>query len=75
MPEQVITLVAASARIFADVKTTEVKPMQMAMLDYFAEKRSDLINRLRDGKVLTDEIKESIIETAKEFKAGYKISG
>ena len=75
MPEQVITLVAATARIFADVKTTEVKPMQMAMLDYFAEKRSDLINRLRDGKVLTDEIKESIIETAKEFKAGYKISG
>ena len=75
MPEQVITLVAATARIFADVKPTEVKPMQMAMLDYFAEKRSDLINRLRDGKVLTDEIKESIIETAKEFKAGYKISG
>ncbi|MBR1441739.1 MAG: F0F1 ATP synthase subunit alpha, partial [Lachnospiraceae bacterium] len=58
MPEQVITLVAATARIFADVKTTEVKPMQMAMLDYFAEKRSDLINRLRDGKVLTDEIRE-----------------
>ncbi len=75
MPEQVITLVAATARLFADVKTTEVKPMQMAMLDYFAKKRSDLINRLRDGKVLTDEIKESIIETAKEFKAGYKISG
>ena len=75
MPEQVITLVAATARIFADVETAAVKDMQMAMLEYFKEKRSDVINRLRDGKQLTDEIKESIIETAKEFKAGYVISG
>lgn len=68
MPQQVITLVAANAQVFSDIAQKDVKKFQTDMLKYFEINCPDIISSIETGKVLTDEIKESIIDAALKFK-------
>ena len=67
MAEQVITLVAATNKLFLDVDIKKVKQTQMDMLAYFKDAEQDIIKEIEDGKVLTDDLKERILEAGKEF--------
>lgn len=67
MAHQVITLVVATEKLFLMVPVEKVKKAQMAMLNYFDNNALDVIKSLEEGKVLTDEIRDEIIATAKKF--------
>ena len=67
MAEQVITLVAATNKLFLNVDIKKVKQTQMDMLAYFKDEEPDVIKEIEEGKVLTDDLKEHILEAGKEF--------
>lgn len=67
MAEQVITLVAATKKLFLNVDIKKVKQTQMDMLAYFKDAEPDVIKEIEEGKVLTDDLKEHILEAGKEF--------
>lgn len=67
MAEQVITLVAATNKLFLNVDIRKVKQTQMDMLAYFKDAEPDVIKEIEEGKVLTDDLKEHILEAGKEF--------
>ncbi len=71
MAEQVITLVSANAHIFSDIETSKVKELQALLLADFHTNHNDLINQLETTKALGDDVKEAIVNTAKEFKVNY----
>lgn len=68
MPEQVITLVAATHKVFLDVEISKIKSFQMGMLEWMSGNRADLINEIAEKKALTDELIEEIVKAAKEYK-------
>lgn len=74
MAHQVITLVAATDKLFMNVKTENVKKAQEAMLEYFDREKPEIIKELEDKKVLTDELHGSITDAAKEFFANRPMS-
>ncbi len=69
MAEQVITLCAANNKLFMGIPTKDVKKFQMDMLDYVRDHNGEIIHKLEDKKVLTDELVEEIIRTVKEMKS------
>lgn len=69
MADQVITLVAATDRIFSDLPVTEVKSFQGRMLDYIHRIHGDIVNEINDTKALDDMLRQRICEAAREFKA------
>ena len=69
MAEQVITLVAANAHVFSDLEAAQVKPFQKEMLADFNMNHTDIINQLETTKSLSDDIKDSIVKAAENFKA------
>lgn len=71
MAEQVITLVSANAHIFSDMETSKVKELQALLLADFHTNHNDLINQLETTKALGDDVKEAIVNAAKEFKTNY----
>ena len=68
MAEQVITLVCANAHIFSEVPLEKVKQFRFDLLSELKLNHQDIVNELESTKNLTDEMKEAIIEAAKEFK-------
>ncbi|MBQ9887455.1 MAG: F0F1 ATP synthase subunit alpha [Lachnospiraceae bacterium] len=72
MPEQVIILVVATNKMMADLPTAQISRFRTELLDYFNISRPDIIRELEEGKVLSDELKESILESAAEFKSTWK---
>ena len=69
MAEQVITLVSANAHIFSDVPADKIKQFRLDLLHDFALNHSDIISQLEASKDLSEDVKESIVEAATEFKA------
>ena len=68
MAEQVITLVCANAHIFSDLDVSRVKPFQNELLSEFNLNYSDILNQLETNKMLSDDIKDSIVKAAQDFK-------
>jgi len=69
MAEQVITLYTATNKLFLDVDVKKIKAMQKDMLTYFKTEHPEIIQELNEKKVLSDELKERILNAAKEFKS------
>jgi F-type H+-transporting ATPase subunit alpha len=69
MPQQVITLVTATEKLFVNLPVEQVKKAQGAMLEYFASHAPAVERELDEKKVLTDELREKIISVAKDFFA------
>lgn len=67
MAEEVITLVAATGKLFIPVPVEKVKQTQLDMLEYFKNAKPELIRELEETKNLSDELKDKILEAAKEF--------
>ena len=72
MAEQVITLVSANAHIFSDMDASKVKKFRMDLLQEFHTNQSDLISQLENAKDLTDDIKDRIVDAAKDFVEHYE---
>lgn len=69
LAEQVITLVAATNRIFLDVDVKKTKEVQLGMLDFFKAEHKDIVDGINEKKVLDDALTERIVEAAKEYKS------
>lgn len=69
--EEVITLVAALAKVFVKLPLKRVKECQLKLLSYFAKNCPLICSKLESERVLTPEIKEEIIYNAKNFVESY----
>ena len=69
--EEVITLVAALAKVFVKLPLKRVKECQIKLLSYFAKNCPLICSKLESERVLTPEIKEEIINNAKNFVESY----
>lgn len=68
MPEQVVTLLAATSKLFMKVPTEQVKETQNRLLQYMNESQSMLMREIADQKVLTDDLKERILQAVSQFE-------
>ena len=66
--EQVISLVVANNRLLLDVEIPKIKEFQKDMLTFFEQKHPEIVQELEEKKVLSDELKQSILSAAAEFK-------
>lgn len=66
--EKVITLCAATHKVMLGVEKREIKKFQAEMLQYFDREYPEIGQEIEEKKVLSDELIEKIVETAKEFK-------
>ena len=56
MPEQVITLVAATNKAFLDVEAKKIKETQRGLLKFIKEDHNEIIEELETSKVLSDDL-------------------
>jgi len=66
--EQVITLCAATGKVMLDVEVSRVKEFQMGMLAWFDDKHPEIGRELEESTVLSDELRERIVQAAGEYK-------
>lgn len=66
--DQVISLVAANSRMLLDVEVAKIKGFQKEMLAFFEQKHPEIVAEIEEKKVLSDELKQSILDGVKEFK-------
>ena len=66
LAEQVVTLVAATSRLFIPIPKELIKVTQLGLLDYFHSNYPEIMKRIDNDKDLTDELKESIVAGAKK---------
>lgn len=68
LSEMVVSLVAATGRKMLDVPPKQVKAFQTGLLEFFREQHSDMMQEIEMNKVLTDELKQSILAATDEYK-------
>lgn len=68
MYEQVITLVAATGRVFSSVPLKEIKTFQEKLLAYFKRTHHDICQEIITHKILRDERRQEIVQLAKAFR-------
>ena len=68
LADKVITLCAARNKVMLGVERAKIKEFQHDMLQYFATEHPEIGKEIEETKVLSDELAEKIVETAKEFK-------
>lgn len=66
--EKVITLCVATHKVLLGIDKKEIKKFQMDMLTYFDTAHPEIGKEIEEKKVLSDELIEKIVETAKEYK-------
>ena len=66
--EKVITLCAATHKVLLGVEKPRIKQFQTDMLNYFDIEHPEIGREIEETKVLSDELIDKIVETAKEFK-------
>ena len=66
--EKVITLCAATHKVLLSVEKTKIKQFQYDMLQMFEIEHPEIGQEIEEKKVLTEELIDKIVETAKEFK-------
>lgn len=72
MPEQVVSLTAATHKVFLDIEKKQVKAFQMKLLEAFHAEKKDLMDKLEKEKELSGEMTDEIVAFAKQFAADYK---
>ena len=72
LSDMVITLVAATGKVFVDLPVKEVKTFQMALINYIKSEHPQISNAIERDKVLDDDVREDILNAADEFKQSYK---
>ena len=67
--EQVITLCAATHKIFMDVEVTQIKEFQEDMLRYFEQIHPEMVKEIEEKKELPETLIQAIVKAAEEYKA------
>ncbi|MCD8250342.1 MAG: F0F1 ATP synthase subunit alpha [Lachnospiraceae bacterium] len=69
MTDQVITLVAATRKLFLDVPVKEIKSFQSGLLQYMNQKHPQIAQELDQTKTLSDALVEKIADAVREYKS------
>ena len=69
--EEVLVLVSALAKVFVKLPQNKIKDCELKMLEYFKQNNLLLCDKIETERILTPEIKEEIIKTAKAFVTKY----
>ncbi len=67
LADQVITLVGAIGKKFINVPVEKIKKYQADMLEYFEDNCSDIVDEIQNGKTLTDELRNKILNAIDDF--------
>ena len=67
--EQVITLCAATHKIFMDVEVKQIKEFQEDMLRYFEQMHPEIVKEIEEKKELPETLIQAIVKAAEEYKA------
>ena len=70
--EQVASIYAATNGYLDDVPVEKVRDFEDAFLSFMRDTKKDILDTIRDKKVLTDELKASMSSAIEQFKQGYK---
>lgn len=68
MPEQVITLCAATHKKMIGIPLKGLKEYQKELLEYIGNLYPEIIRKLSEEKVLTEELEDKIVKAAEEFR-------
>ncbi len=68
MPEQVITLCAATHKKMIGIPLKGLKEYQKELLEYIGNLYPEIIRKLSEQKVLTEELEYKIVKAAEEFR-------
>ena len=66
--EKVITLCAATHKVMLGIDKKQIKQFQLDMLTYFDSAHPEIGQEIEEKKVLSDELIETIVESAKAFR-------
>ncbi len=69
LAEQVITLCVANHDVLMSLEVKKVKQFQQDMIAFFHNEHPEIISEINDKKVLTDELTDTIVKYANEFKS------
>lgn len=70
MAHQVITLCLATSKFFVKTEPAKIKEYQGEVLNFFDTSYPEIIKELEEKKVLTDELKEKIMDAAEKLVSG-----
>lgn len=70
--EQVISIYAATRGFMDDVDVPNISDFESKMLEFFRDRKADVIAKLTEAKDLTDEVEDGIKAAIEEFKKGYR---
>lgn len=70
--EQVASIYAATNGYLDDVPVEKVRDFEDAFLSFMRDTKKDILDTIRDKKILTDELKASMNSAIEQFKQGYK---
>ncbi len=73
--EQVITLIAALNHLYGDVPTSDVAKLNRDLVVYIKHKLPDICSEINHNGSMTDEAKQTIIDTAKAYVERYLAQG
>lgn len=68
MPKQVITLCAATHKKMIGIPLKGLKEYQKELLEYIGNLYPEIIRKLSEEKVLTEELEDNIVKAAEEFR-------
>lgn len=68
MPEQVITLCVANAKLMTDIPINKIKSFQMGLLEFIRLSHGEIIEQIEDKKDLSEELVQDIIKAAGDYK-------
>lgn len=68
VPEQVITLCAATKKLMMDVETAKIKEFQTDLLAYMHREYPQIIAEIEEKKILDEELTGQIIDAVNKFK-------
>ncbi len=68
LSDQIITLVGATSRSFSDISLEKMKEFRSDLLEYIEERHFEIPSEIADKKILSDDLKEKIVNAIDEFK-------
>lgn len=68
LSDQVLTLCAATHKIFMDIEIKKIKEFQAELLKFFEREHHEIAEEIEKTKQLSEKLTEKIVKAAKEFK-------
>ncbi len=69
--KQILIIFSATQGFTDDLRVDEIRSLERELFQFFETHKGSLVEKIRAGKVLTDELKSELLTALKEFKERY----